>query len=85
MANLDFRMLGWQQEEVKAAKQAKLFLDLTEEELLLVNYLKEKGNLPIDELCYATNLSMSKASGLLLNLEFNGVVKTLPGKVYQLN
>jgi DNA processing protein len=78
-------LLGWQQEEVKAAKQAKLFLDLTEEELLLVNYLKEKGNLPIDELCYATNLSMSKASGLLLNLEFNGVVKTLPGKVYQLN
>jgi DNA processing protein len=78
-------LLGWQQEEVKAAKQAKLFLDLTEEELLLVNYLKEKGNLPIDELCYATNLSMSKASGLLLNLEFNGVVKTLPGKIYQLN
>jgi len=28
---------------------------------------------------------MSKASGLLLNLEFNGVVKTLPGKIYQLN
>lgn len=78
-------LLGWQQEEVKAAKQAKLFLDLTEEELLLVNYLKEKGNLPIDELCYATNISMSKASGLLLNLEFNGVVKTLPGKIYQLN
>lgn len=78
-------LLGWQHEEVKAAKQAKLFLDLSEEELLLVNYLKEKGNLPIDELCYATNLSMSKAAGLLLNLEFNGVVKTLPGKVYQLN
>jgi DNA processing protein len=78
-------LLGWQQEEVKAAKQAKLFLELTEEELILVNYLKEKGNLPIDELCYATNISMSKASGLLLNLEFNGVVKTLPGKIYQLN
>lgn len=77
-------LLGWQQEEVKAAKQAKLFLEFTEEELLLINYLKEKGNLPIDELCYATRLSMSKASGYLLNLEFNGVVRTLPGKIYQL-
>ena len=77
-------LLGWQQEEVKAAKQAKLFLDLTDEELNLVSYLKEKGNLPIDELCYASNLSMSKAAAILLNLEFNGVVKSLPGKIYQL-
>lgn len=77
-------LLGWQQEEVKAARQAKLFLDLSEEELMLVNYLKENGNLPIDELCYATNLSMSKAAVLLLNLEFNGVVKSLPGKIYEL-
>ena len=77
-------LLGWQKEEIKAAKQAKLFLDLSEDELILVDYLKEKGNLAIDELCYATNFSMSKASAILLNLEFNGVVKTLPGKVYQL-
>lgn len=77
-------LLGWQQEEVKAAKQAKLFLDLSDEELNLVSFLKEKGNLPIDELCYASNLSMSKAAALLLNLEFNGVVKSLPGKIYQL-
>ncbi len=77
-------LLGWQHEEVKAARQAKLFVDLSDEEQRLVDYLKEKGNTPIDELCYATKLPMSKVSGLLLNLEFNAVVRSLPGKRYQL-
>jgi DNA processing protein len=77
-------LLGWQQEEVKAAKQAKLWLDLTDEELKIVEYLKENGQMPIDELCYTSGLSMSKAAALLLNLEFSGVVKSLPGKIYQL-
>ncbi|MFY8029621.1 MAG: DNA-protecting protein DprA, partial [Bacteroidia bacterium] len=77
-------LLRWQQEEVKAAKQAKLWLDLTDEELKIVEYLKENGQMPIDELCYTSGLSMSKAAALLLNLEFSGVVKSLPGKIYQL-
>lgn len=77
-------LLGWQQEEVKAAKQAKLWLDLTDEELKIVEYLKENGQMPIDELCYTSGLSMSKTAALLLNLEFSGVVKSLPGKIYQL-
>jgi DNA processing protein len=77
-------LLGWQQEEVKAAKQAKLWLDLTDEELKIVEHLKGNGQMPVDELCYASGLSMSKAAALLLNLEFSGVVKSLPGKIYQL-
>ena len=30
-------------------------------------------------------ISQHKAAGILLNLEFNGVLRSLPGKVYQLN
>jgi DNA processing protein len=77
-------LLGWQQEEVKAARQAKLWLDLSDDEMKIVDHLKENGNMPVDELCYAAGLSMSAAAALLLNLEFSGVVKSLPGKIYQL-
>ncbi|MCC6252545.1 MAG: DNA-protecting protein DprA [Bacteroidia bacterium] len=78
-------LLGWLQEDIKASRQTKLFVELSDEEQTLVDYLKDKGTLPIDELCYATNIPMSRAASLLLNLEFNGVIKSLPGKMYQLN
>jgi hypothetical protein len=32
-----------------------------------------------------SKLPQHKAAGSLLNLEFNGVLHSLPGKVYQLN
>ena len=30
-------------------------------------------------------MAQGKAAGLLLNLEFNGVIRALPGKVYAAN
>ena len=55
------------------------------EEQALVDVLKEKGKLGIDDLCLLSKLPQHKAAGILLNLEFNGVLHSLPGKVYQLN
>ncbi|MES2284704.1 MAG: DNA-processing protein DprA [Bacteroidota bacterium] len=79
-------ILGWEQtKNVKAPQQKKLFLELSADEELLVNVLKEKDSVTIDDLCFATKLPMSKVSGLLLTLEFSGIVKSLPGKAYRLN
>jgi len=83
MKDLEY-LLGWQLNDAKKAEQKKLFLTLNKEEEILVDLLRAKGNLPIDELCFESNISLSKLSMLLLNLEFNGVLKSLPGKVYQL-
>jgi DNA processing protein len=69
----------------KAPVQNALFLDLMPEEQALVDVLKEKGKLGIDDLCLLSKLPQHKAAGILLNLEFNGVLHSLPGKVYQLN
>jgi len=55
------------------------------EEQALVDVLKEKCKLGIDDLCLLSKLPQHKAAGSLLNLEFNGVLRSLPGKVYQLN
>ena len=38
----------------------------------------------IDELSLQAKLPMSKTASMLLELEFEGVVKVLPGKMYQL-
>jgi len=79
-------ILGWEQtKSIKAPQQKKLFLDLTSDEELLVNVLKEKNSVTIDDICFASKLPMSKVSALLLTLEFSGIVKSFPGKAYGLN
>lgn len=79
-------IMGWEKTKVKnAPQQKKLFLELSNDEELLVNVLKEKETINIDDLCLVCKLPMSKVSGLLLTLEFSGVVRSLPGKMYRLN
>ncbi len=79
-------ILGWEQTKTKKAPQQKqLFLELSADEELLVNALKGKNVVSIDDLCFASKLPMSKVSALLLTLEFSGIVKSFPGKAYGLN
>ncbi|MEI7895915.1 MAG: DNA-processing protein DprA [bacterium] len=79
-------MMGW-----KTAKgpvpppQQKIFIEMTVEEEKIVALLREYGQLGIDEICIRANNPMSRVSASLLNLEFEGVVKCLPGKVYLLS
>jgi DNA processing protein len=78
-------ILGWEQNKAKKVIQKQLFMGLSAEEELLVNALKGKASVTIDDLCFASKLPMSKVSALLLTLEFSGVVKSFPGKAYGLN
>jgi len=75
---------GWQQTKKQTKKQQQLFVELTTEEQIVVDILKEKIQLSIDNLSIETNFTMGKLSGILLNLEFKNTVKSMPGKVYSL-
>jgi len=77
--------MGWDPPgKVKKAIQRQLFRELSQEEIKLVDILKKHGDLPIDSICLEAEMPVSKVSPILLNLEFAGIVKSLPGKVYTL-
>jgi len=78
-------ILGWEQKKIKTVQQKQLFVELKPEEEMLVNVLKEKAQINIDDICLMSQLPMSKVSPLLLSLEFSGIIKSLPGKMYRLN
>lgn len=78
-------LMEWLPKKKKAPVQAALFADLMPEEQTLVDIIKARGKVSIDDLCVASRMPQGKAAGLLLNLEFSGVVRALPGKVYELN
>ncbi|MEI6456185.1 MAG: DNA-processing protein DprA [bacterium] len=78
-------MMGWRQDEnISPRRQPKLFIELTPEEEKIVALLNEKGSLSIDDISLQTEISVSKTSSSLLNLEFEGKVKCLPGRIYTL-
>lgn len=82
--DLEF-VMGWNSNTTsKQPRQMNLFHDLSEDEKRIVAILTEENNLMIDLICLRAEMSVSKVSPLLLNLEFSGIVKSLPGKVIRL-
>jgi len=77
-------IMTWEAEKVTENKQQRLFVDLSDEEKMITQLLSQKEKLAIDDLSLQAQIPMSKTASLLLELEFNGVVKSLPGKLYKL-
>lgn len=79
------RMMNWDiQDEQVRARQRQLFLELNEQEKMVVEKLKINGPGTIDWLAVETGMPSSKLSSVLLKLEFSGLVKTMPGNQYRL-
>lgn len=76
-------VMGWTKAEKAKPIQTKIFIDLNPDEEKLMNCLREKGKTQIDELSLTTELPMSMVMVHLLTLELNGLVRSLPGKVYE--
>lgn len=72
--------IGWEggQPPIKAAP--KLPTSLTESERQLMETLLITGGMHIDELSVRTGVGLNVLAGLLLKLEFDGLVRPLPGK-----
>lgn len=69
----------------KTSIQKQLFLDLNEDERLLVDQIIHRDNeVSLDDLMIQLRWPISKLSTVLLNLEINGMIKALPGKSYKL-
>lgn len=69
------------------SKSQKSQLDLTNrdpEDRAILTLLQEKGEVEIDALSNTTEIPLGLLSSKLLSLEFEGVVKSLPGKKYRL-
>ncbi len=73
--------LGWMAQA--AAVQKQIVFDLTDAENRILNYLMEQGDSPLDLISRFLDLPVATLSAQLLQLEFKGLVKSLPGKVYR--
>jgi DNA processing protein len=78
-------ILGWKSKQAAKPKQHELLIDHTDAEKQVFDLLKTTGEMRIDEIVLQSQLSSSEVASNLLNLEFKGAVKSLPGKVYRVS
>lgn len=76
--------LGWKEKKGKRRHQKELFITLSKEEQIIMDIMKEKETINIDELNIKSGLNSSSVAGALLNLEFQNVITSMPGKMYKL-
>lgn len=76
-------IMGWDDKKVSTKKQASLFVDITEEEKMILETIRSEEEISIDQLIIKCGLPASKVAALLLNLEFENLVQSLPGKLYK--
>ncbi len=78
-------LLGWDTQKKKAeAVQGKLFIKLEPDEETIVNLLMAQQQMSVDGICIELQIPTSRVAAALLNLEFEGIVKCMPGKIYGL-
>jgi DNA processing protein len=71
--------------EASAAEQtAMTFEGFTQDEGQVLSLLKQRGAMQIDELAWQSGIHLNRLATLLLNLEFQGMVRSMPGKKYGL-
>lgn len=76
--------MGWDDKKVKPIVQKELLIDLTDEERKIMDLLKASGPTGIDRITQTSGMNLSAVAAALLNLEFRSVVRSLPGKIYEL-
>jgi len=76
------KVMKWSKQSKIAHIQTQLFIELDEREKEILGVIKKLDTPSLDRICYETKILNSEMASLLLNLEFKGVIKSLPGKRY---
>jgi DNA processing protein len=77
-------IMRWEEIDAGRVIQKQLFVDLDESESLMINVIRDNKEITIDALTYKIQKTPSETASILLGLEFKGMIRSLPGKIYTL-
>ncbi len=77
-------ILNWELEgKEKPVVQKQLFVELDDTEKAIYNFLKENEKEQLDMIAINCQIPIFKVASVLLNMELKGVVRPLPGKMFE--
>lgn len=77
-------MMNWDLESKSNPIQKQLFFELEGDEKSIYDFLKDRGKAQLDSIALNCGFPTFKTAGILLNLELKGVIRPLPGKLFEL-
>ena len=78
-------ILNWKlKDDEKPSVQKQLFVELEDEEKVIYNYLKTNNKQMLDAIAIACEMPIFKTASILLNMELKGVIRPLPGKLFEI-
>jgi DNA processing protein len=69
---------------ISKPQQQQLHLGLNEEEQKIINYIRQKQKTGIDDISFELEMDPGMLSFILLDMEFRGILRQLPGKFFEL-
>lgn len=82
--DLEF-FLNWKPEKSSEPVQKTLFSEMDETEKIIFEFIKKQGEPAIDTICRSLDMPVYKLSSILLQMEFKGILKCLPGNIYKIS
>jgi len=76
-------ILNWDLEKEAKPVQKQLFVTLENDEQKIYDYLLKSGKETLDIIALECEFPIYKISGILLNMELKGVIRPLPGKLFE--
>lgn len=84
-ANDVVRLLNWDiKEKPKKIIQKQLFLELNSNEQKVYDYLLKEGKQLLDIIALDCGIPLFQLSSILLQMEMKGILKPLPGKLFEI-
>ena len=78
------KMMGWEQsKKSRSVIEPTLFAELSEEEKQIITQIKTPGGLHINQIALRLEMPISRIASRLVEMEFKGLVKPLPGNIYK--
>ena len=76
-------ILNWEIEKETKSIQKQMFVTLDDDEQKVYDFLQKNGKEMMDIIALECGFPIYKISGLLLNMELKGVIRPLPGKLFE--
>jgi predicted Rossmann fold nucleotide-binding protein DprA/Smf involved in DNA uptake len=76
-------ILNWDIEKKTKPIQKQLFVNLEPDEQKIYDFLLKNGKELLDSIALQCDFPIFKISGMLLNMELKGVIRPLPGKLFE--
>ena len=77
-------MLGWELKNTHTKpQQTQLFVELTDDEKTIFNFLKDREKELLDIIAIECKTPAYKVASILLAMELKGVIRPLPGKLFE--